>query len=251
VVLLLLSLGLPPVFYLDQLRALRVPSVAILIAGVALALGLLARTVRLGDADLPRLPFWGGCAFMAGGWALDIGATLAHTPNLSQESNPVVRTLLESGHPLSLVYLVASLGQALFLLWACLALAAFLRHRRALVRSAWALEPRSPGEFVRAAMSGRRLTLRQFCFAVRAAELPRAYQFASLLNLCAAPLWASRWYLGLAWLDLVPQTPSGPYAAAAVAVVVVMLGYWAWLRRQYGAAAGRARDSGKDKGSQS
>jgi hypothetical protein len=239
VVVVVVGCGAAAVFNLDELRGLRVASVWVLMACMPLVLWPLVRMVRLGDADLPRLVFWGGCAFMVGGSGLDVGATIAHTPDLSSESNPVVRALLDSGHSLSTVYVVGGIAQAAFLLWGCLALAALLRHRRAVVRSAWAVGPRSRGEFVGAALTGRRLTLRQFLFSAKLADLPRAYYFASLLNLCTAPSWAYRWYLGLGWLDAVPPTPAGASAAAGVAMVAAVVAYCMWLGRQWSVASGQ------------
>lgn len=229
----IISLALGSVLSVEELRGLRVACVWVLGGSLALLLGLVRRIALLGDADVPRGAFCAGCAFMLGGSMLDVGATLAHTPDLSQEANPLVRALLDSGHELWLVYLLAGVGQAADLLWGCLALGAFLRHRRAVIRSAWAVRPAGEGEFVRAALTGRRMTLRQFWFPLRAAEFPRAYQFACLLLLWTAPTWVGRWYLGLKWLGLVPPTPAGVHGVTAAAMLLTLIGYWTWLRRQY------------------
>ena len=63
--------------------------------------------------DVPRALFLAGLAFAAGGAALDVVATVLHTPDLSLEENPVARALLDGGHSLSFVYGYAFVCQAL------------------------------------------------------------------------------------------------------------------------------------------
>ena len=76
--------------------------------------------------------------------------------NLQYETNPIARALLDSGHPLLVVYLFAAACQTLVVVVGCLLTIAVFRHRRRLVDSV--RHTRSIPELLKHLMGGRHLT---------------------------------------------------------------------------------------------
>src|SRR5262249_41400670 len=107
------------VFVLDGFAAYRVPAAYALPAVLVVNLALAVRLARAGRAAVPIVAAVLGCAFVVGGAAFDIFATVLHSPNLSDEGNPVARALLDAGHPVAFLYGYAAVGQSLYLLFLC------------------------------------------------------------------------------------------------------------------------------------
>src|SRR5262249_30249816 len=90
---------------------------AVPLAGLLVCMTLLLRTGR-DRAPLPvLLP---GLALVAGGTGFDLVATVVHSPDLAQESNPVARALLDSGHSIPFLYAYGLLMQGGLALLFCL-----------------------------------------------------------------------------------------------------------------------------------
>src|SRR5438128_2600459 len=73
-----------------------------------------AQLAGTGESDTPRVPLLAGWAAVGGGAACDIYATVSHSPDLSREANPLIRSLLDNGVSLGRVYGYAALTQVLF-----------------------------------------------------------------------------------------------------------------------------------------
>src|SRR5262245_18976912 len=155
-------------------------------------LGLLLfmfQVLRRGDERAPLTVLLAGVAFIAGGVGFDVLATALHSPDLAQESNPVARTLLDSGHSVLFVCVYGVVMQGGGALFLCLLWAAFLRHRRA----PWS-----------------------FPLAVVWLGVPWAFGEGLF-----------RWYLGLAWFRVVPALDS-PDIVPITAKVTALGVYLIW-----------------------
>src|SRR5919197_775642 len=145
-----LSWGVRPVWYLLVIYALPFPCVIILNS----ALRLWRRKVR---SAVPRTLLLAGVLAAAGGVTFDGLATIAHSPDLSQEANPVARLLLDTGHDLRFVYFYCTLTQVQIAGIMCAVWAAFLAHREDYLESAFAAGRQSFLRFLTAALGGREL----------------------------------------------------------------------------------------------
>lgn len=216
------------VFFLPSLQVLRIPVTYLLLTAEVYALYIAVRLYQAGTGPLPAAPFAAGCLFIVGGAALDIFATIARTPTLTQEANYVARALLDTGHSLTSVYILAFLGQILFLLFACVLWAAFLRHSKTVVALAFQARPRTYWEFMKAAAGGAQLTWRQFLFPWKLSELPRAYFMVWMIPLLLLVTALDRWYWGLNWFGILPYfSDTVRILTLCLLWAVVYLG-WLW-----------------------
>lgn len=155
-----------------------------------------------------------------------MAATVHHSPDLGQESNPIARALLDAGHPLSLVYGFAIVCQGLYVALACALWWALLKHRTILLTSL--RELRSPWAFLKAATGGGDLTWRQWLLPMRLSELPDSRSAVWVVAVMLLGSGAERWYLGLEWYGFFP----GWRVSVAGGSIVLALGlYLAWLWR--------------------
>jgi hypothetical protein len=219
--------GLRPAWYLLVIYALPVPFVVMLAA----ALRLWRRKVR---SAVSRTLLLAGVLAAAGGVTFDGLATVAHSPDLRQEANPVARLLLDTGHDLPFVYFYCTLTQVQIAGIMCAVWAAFLAHRADYLESAYARGRESFLRFLGAALGGR--------------DLPRAYCLLWL----AVPLFIlggalQRWYLGMEWFDGTPRYPHNTLlaglAAASLAGTLLWLGV-EYRRRRAAGADGTVRRTG-------
>jgi hypothetical protein len=214
--------GLLLVVLIDDLSAWVVPAAYALPPLLAVCLILAVRLARLGTASIPAFALMLGAAWVMGGAALDITATLIHTPDLRREANPIARALLDSGHALPFVFGYAFVGQGLYVLLLCVLWAGLLRHRADLALSLRAYP--SPLLFVKAATGGAELTWRQWLLPLRMSELPRSYYALWTIAVIMLAGVADRWFLGLEWFGLVP------HVRVFVVVVAIAIGLACYLR---------------------
>jgi hypothetical protein len=194
----------------------------ILVAALVLAI----RVARAGTASASWVPLLLGLAFIVGGAALDITATVTHTPDLSQERNPIVRVLLNGGHGVSFVYWYGLICQPLYLAFVAVLWVGLLRHRRSILDSVRGAQTFL--QLVKAATGGSRLTWRQWCLPLRLSELPNAYHLLWVLAVAAVAGSMDRWYLGVEWYGFLP----GARWLVVPASVAGGLGiYFVWLWR--------------------
>src|SRR5262245_56014805 len=95
------------------------PLVYILPVLLVLSLIIAVQLARAGTAAAPALAVIAGVVWILGGVAFDIGATIIQTPDLRQETNPIARSLLDSGHPVSFVFGYGAVAQSLYALMLC------------------------------------------------------------------------------------------------------------------------------------
>lgn len=204
---LLLSLAagafIATLFYAESFPALRIPFVYATPVLLSAALLLVYRLTLLGTAAVPPLPFILGVVFFAGGAAFDILATLLHSPDLKREGNPFARTLLDSSHPLMVVFVYGFVCQVLYVSVQCISWLAFLRHRSTILASLRGFQSRLL--FIKAATGGANLTWRQWFIPLRWSELPQMYYAFWLLAMLMLVGSVDRWYLGFSWFELVPR----------------------------------------------
>lgn len=198
--------------------------------------------LRHAPEPVPRRTFWIGASLIVGSTALDIVATYAISPDLTQEANPLLRALVDSGHGLWFVYVYALIFALIYVVMASVGWAAFLAHTRVLLASAFAGHPGTLGQFLKAALGAGHLTNREFWLPLRLSECARAYHAVCFLWAVAPVTWSvSRWYAGLVWLDLVPNALG---TVATLAAMGSIAGYLLWLRREW--KRGRAAALGED-----
>ena len=218
------------VYIAQPLSILRAPLVFLLFPMLIYSVVLAAALYRQGINDLPFIPFLAGSVFVVGGVALDSVATLIVTPTLTLEANSVARALLDTGLPVSFVIMCGIVSEVLFTLLVCTLWAAFLRHRKALIASAWNQKPTSVSDFIEAAVGVGHLSCRQLLLPHKVSELPLSYHFvwfmaASLVGSCSF-----RWYMGLAWFGWI----SLPCASVLiVSAILPMAAYYFWLGLEY------------------
>jgi hypothetical protein len=192
----------------------------------AACLALAIRLARLGPAPASRLAALLGTTLLLGAGGFDMAATLAHSPDLAREGNPLARALLDSGHSSRFVLGYGLLGQGLYLSCLCVLWLALLRHWPRLVGSVRD-QPTFP-RFLKGATGGAGLTWRQWLLPLRWSELPRAYHCLWIL---AVVLWSGavdRLFLGLEWFGLVPPIR---WPVLAVGVTAALAGYFGCLWR--------------------
>jgi hypothetical protein len=192
------------------------------------------RLYRLGQETPRGLALLAGIGFLISGAVVDLAATMIHSPRLELEANPIVRALLDSGHPLPLVYLYGLIGQAVGVAILCFWWAGFLAHQRTVLDWAWATGPRSYLEFARMTTGG--LTWQQIICPLHLADLVAVYRtcyfwFFQTFALIAAALTLPRYYVALVWFGLAPHVNVLVLYLLALAIVLPV--YMLWLHGEY------------------
>jgi hypothetical protein len=185
------------VFSLDRFPAAVIPTAYAVPFLLVVCLFFAVSLFRRGTSTV-SLPFLLiGWLFIVGGVLLDVTATLIHTPDLANEGNVLARTLLDSGHDLTFVYVYGAIAQTLVVLFLSALWFAFLRHRTALVESI----PRASSfpVFLKASTGGAQLSWRQWLCPLRSADLPWSYHLQWWLAILLIAGCVDRWYLALEW----------------------------------------------------
>jgi hypothetical protein len=185
---------------------------------------LAVRLAIAGTAPAPPLAMWLGIFFLVGGPVFDIIATVVHSYDLSDESNPFARALLDTGHDLWFVYLYGGVCQGLFVFGLCALWVGLLRHRVTLVESLRGVSPF--GTFFKAVTGGAKLTWRQWLFPMSVADLPSGYHLLWLTAVLLLSGGVYRWYLGLEWFRVVVGIRG---LVVALSICISLLGYFTWL----------------------
>jgi hypothetical protein len=224
------------VFGARPLSFARIPAAYVLVGGLFLEIFLIYEFSRRGRGPVPIFLLITGWAYVLGGIGLDVGMTLVKTPDLALESNLVARVFLDSGYPLQHIRIFAFVAQVGLAVMACVAWAAFLRHRGTLVALALALRPQTFNEFTNAAVRG---VLRPTPLISRAGiTFPRFNWYR--LGCLALVAWVGshlyRWYCGLEWAGLVPaRRPVIAIVAGSVGVAYFYL--WLWFEYRHARSA--------------
>lgn len=225
------------VYYTRLLLTIQVPFAYLI--PVLLASGTFVMIVlyRQGNSNLPLIPLLVGVVSIVGGASFDVIATLAKSPTLTMETNPVARSLLDSGHSVEFVYMYGLSAQVLIIILGSIMWVAFLRHRQTLLASARDAKPQSYLEFVKAALGGEHLSWRQYLLPLKLSDLPKSYH---MMWLCAV-IWVGvspfRWYLGLEWLNWVHGFRG---QVIAILMVLSLIGYAVWLWIEYSNKSGKS-----------
>lgn len=199
--LLAVNFGLIPLFYFRRDSPAAVFGDYALPALLVMGLILAIQIARVGTATLSPAIFLPGLLFIIGGAVFDMTATILHTPDLSQEQNPIARTLLDGGHSTFFVYSYGFICQSLYLAFVAVLWLGLLRHRRSIVDSIRG--SRTFLESVKAATGGRELSWRQWCLPLHLSELPESYHLLWLIVIIVVASSVDRWYLGLEWFGVV------------------------------------------------
>ena len=165
---------------------------------------------------------WLGLAFMAGGTAFDIAATMRHSPDLAMEANPVAVALLDHGVPAARVKLLGLAAQAILLVAASMLWINFCARRAWYLRRLDALGDGSLSLHL----------LGQGQASVAGVLLGRGTDLAVLVSTLGALVpgaFAYRWYLGLEWFGWVPVS-RGWAPVGCVALAWLALYAWASYR---------------------
>lgn len=196
--------------------------------------GILVRIARQGRELASSFRFWAGCGLMAGGAALDLGVTFYFSPDLVDEGNPVVRALLDSGHPLPWVIAHMLLTTLAIVGMFCAFWGAFLSHQPYLLETIQAEKPRNWAGFLKAATGGGHLSLRQWVFPCRMSELPRLYHGIWLVGIAIVfGISLFRYYVSLEWLGLFESALWPRMIALFTGVFGSLIWYFASLYGDY------------------
>jgi hypothetical protein len=214
------------VYLIGLLRSIAVPFAFALPVILAVSVYLAFQLARAGETTAEHKLLLAGMAFIMGGAAFDIVATIYHTGDLSNEANPIARTLLDSGYGVPLVYAVGGLCQGLYILLLCLLWTGLLRHQGFLLKSL--RDEQSSMTFLKAATGGHKLTWRQWLLPLHLSDMPDArfgvWVFAVILLAASA----NRWYLGLEWFGF---APGWHLHVGLGAILVGLCVYFIWLWR--------------------
>jgi len=187
---------------------------------------------------MPLATFIAGAVFVGGGAAFDVIATLLHSPDLSNEANPVARFLLDSGHSVTFVLVYGALCQTLLTIGSIFLWGALLSQRVTIVDSVRDSSPTFP-KFMKAILGGANKSWKQIFF-------PRLFRyhgdrsaryFYTLWVLAALLVGGAgfRWYLGLEWFGF---SPLNREFVGVASMLLGLAGYFAWTWR----AVQRAND---------
>jgi hypothetical protein len=171
----------------------------------ALALSAAVPLAAVGKEDAPAVPLLAGWAVVLAGAACDIFATVANSPDLQREANPVLRALLDNGVSLTQVFLFGGVLQVLFVALTMVLLLGLLKHRRTLA----ATMPPSGSllAYFKAGTGGRETQLPPM-------DLPAGLLgFALGLPFCVVDWRSFRRALGLPLLPGIGVVPAGPAAS--------------------------------------
>lgn len=230
-ILLLLAISwIILVFFTNKMPNLRVATTYVIPFLLYYGLFLATMMFHHGAGRPPPLLAIGGVLIIVGGTAFDVLITIIKSPTLTREANPIARTLLDSGHSVTFVYVYAGLCQTLDALINCLLWLGLLKHRRTIITSAWLSEPKSLPQFFKAALGGGHLTWRQFFLPFRWRQRPSSYH---LIWLAAAIISADslhRYMCALAWLGWKPISIN---LASVLAMSLGFCMFLLWLWRLY------------------
>lgn len=166
-----------------------------------------------------RAGLWLGLAFIVGGVAFDITATLLHSPDLSAEGNPVAVVLLTQGVSSTWVKVIGVTAQALLLVCGLLLWCNFHARRE------WYLAQLSDvgdGSLSRRMLGWRDLSLGSMLLG-RGGDA--AVQVCTL-GAVSLGVFAYRWYLGLEWFGLVPISRT---VAPVACLLLAWLALYSWV----------------------
>jgi hypothetical protein len=229
VVCILLAIVCTVAPLLPQARPIVVQVCLALIPLIAVALLAVIPLASIGKGIAPVVPLFAGWAVVIGGAAIDIYATVSHSPDLAQEMNPVLRGLLDNGVSLQRVYLYGAVLQALFLALTMVLWLGFLKHISTLA----ATMPQSGSllAYFKAGTGGRELSYRQWLCPLSYSELPWAYHLTWWCGFAFVGVSAYRFYLALEWYDIAPRhTVWIRLIAPTVMLFLTCWFYAAWLR---------------------
>lgn len=219
------------VYYTNYFLFLRVPLAFILLIVLCYLIFIAIKFYRLGFDALPRGWLLAGIFFVSGGAAFDGLATLAKSPDLSLEANPVIRSLIEYGLPVSLIIPFGIIAQVLLVLLTCVLWAGFLRHRNTLISSIDEIHYQSMTQFIKAAFGGAHLSWRQYLLPMKLADLPKAYHTVLALGAIFAGAQIYRWYLGFSWLGFNLNVRN--MIVSLISLLLAISGYIIWLIRKF------------------
>jgi hypothetical protein len=213
-----------------------VPLCSCVIVLSAVALATAVPLAGAGKGMAPAAPLLAGWAVVIGGAGCDIFATLAHSPDLVREANPIIRSLLDNGVSLRHVFLFGATLQALFVALTMILWLGFLKHRHTLVST---MPPSgSLLTYFKAGTGGRELSYRQWICPLSYTDLPWAYHLAWWSAVAFVGVSVYRFYLALEWYSVAPTDSLGVrLIAPCVLLLALCWSYAAWLR---GARASQA-----------
>jgi hypothetical protein len=231
-IVLVLGIYLPALILLvPAARPVALASAYVLPAGLALFAAIAFRLMKAGTARIPLRTFLAGACLITGGTGFDIIATLLHSPDLGNETNPVARFLLDSGHSVAFVLIYGGLCQSLLTLGSIFLWGGLLAQRVTIIESISG-SFRSFPEFLKAILGGAKLTWKQWFFPwlFRYPHDRSEKYFYLPWPLATMLLGAAgyRWYCGIEWFGY------SPLNRIVVGVCCLVLGvgsYFAWAWR--------------------
>jgi hypothetical protein len=231
--LIVVAFGIYPsafIFLVPAARPAALTGAYVLVVALACFTAVAFRMMMAGTARIPINVFIGGAVFIAGGAGFDILATLVHSRDLRNETNPVARFLLDSGHSLEFVLIYAGLCQSLLTLGSIFLWGGLLSQRITIVESIRGSFQTFP-EFLKAILGGANVTWKQWC--VPWISRPKGDRSAKYFYYpwpLAAMLLGSaayRWYCGIEWFGFSPVNRAVVGAGSALLGLVAYFA-WAW-----------------------
>jgi len=214
---------------LPQVRPAIVSLCIILVPLLALALAAAVPLAAAGRDTAPARPLIAGWAAILGGSACDVYATMAQSPDLAREANPIMRGMLDNGVSLVQVYAIVAVMHVLWVGLAMVLWLGLLQHRHTL---AGTMPPRgSLLAYFKAGIGGRELSYRQWLCPLRYGDLPWAYHMAWWIGVAFVATGAYRFYLALEWYGVAPiELLWVRLIAPSVILLVTCWWYASWLR---------------------
>lgn len=219
------------VFFTDAGHPLAIPLAYILPIALAALAVLAFRLMISGPAIVPVRPFAMGAAFWATGAWFDMLCTFISTPDLSHETNPIARTLLDSGHDCLFVVPYAVTCESLLMLSIGCLWGAFLSNRPAII--AEASRARSKIQFVKVITGQAQLSKWRWLFPLTHSHLPDMRFMVPLLAVALIAGSIYRWCLGVGWIlwnlgIWFPHLLQISVALVAIVAGIVLYGISTW-----------------------
>jgi hypothetical protein len=217
------------IFLVHAPRLVMLAAAYVLVVGLGLFAASAFRLMIAGTAPVPGKAFAAGAAFIAGGAGFDIFATILHSPDLRNETNPFARFFLNSGHSVLFVLVYGALCQSLLAIGSVLLWRGLLSHRATIIDSIRG-SSRSFPEFMKAILGGAKVTWKQWIIPWCRSRGDRSERYFYYPWPIAAILVggaAYRWYLGLEWFGFAP----GNRVVVGISSVILGLAVyfsWAW-----------------------
>lgn len=221
-------------YYTHLLVSLRVWVAYVIPVSLIIGIGITAVLYRKGDSNLPLGPLLAGIVGIVGGASFDVIATVIKTPFLERETNPIARSLLDSGHSIEFMYVYGLMVQVLVIVFGCVMWAAFLRNRKAIIAAGKNADPKSYWEFLKAATGSGHLSWRQYFLPLNLSELPKSYYVVWVLAVMWVGMSVYRWYLGLEWLGV---AHGSRYIVLVGGLLLSCIAYMFWLWFEYSRSA--------------